>query len=163
MPRRPQLLALTMGCVFACATVGASAQELPTDDTRAASSSDTRLPVSLDRIRQRLEQPTTLLPPSDSGWDAASYPVPTPMFRIDIRQPMWVERPPDDETFDPTMGLPSLGELVVGGLSKIHGATSRYRKRRAERRAREDVSEDLAAFCRLHGCTPPAGASKPSP
>ncbi|HWJ57593.1 MAG TPA: hypothetical protein VNR90_15240, partial [Vicinamibacterales bacterium] len=52
----------------------------------------------------------------------------------------------------PTWGLPSAGELLMDGIEKIHSAASGYKHRRAERRARKEVQDALAAFCAVREC-----------
>ena len=73
-------------------------------------------------------------------------------FRTEVRQPLWVLRPTEEEPFDPTLGLPSIGELLMGGLAKIHSAAVAYKRSRAERRARREVDDALSAFCAVHEC-----------
>jgi hypothetical protein len=110
--------------------------------------SDSDLPVSLDRIRAALkERPPVLQVPAGSSE--------TPTFRIEVRQPIWDLRPIEEDPFDPTLGLPSAGELLMGGIEKIGSAAVNYKRRRAERRARREVEEALAAFCAVHECPGP--------
>ena len=107
------------------------------------------LPVSLARIRAALEQPPPML-----AVPAASAETPT--FRVEVRQPFSMLRSVEDEPFDPTWGLPSAGELLMGGVGKIRSAAVGYKHRRAKRRARREVDDALAAFCAAHGCPAPA-------
>jgi len=113
-----------------------------------AQTRDSDLPVSLERIRAALEQPAPVLqvPATASG---------TPTFRVEVRQPAWDFRPIEEDPFDPTLGLPSAGELLMGGIEKIHSAVVNYKRGRAERRARKEVDEALAAFCAVHACPAP--------
>jgi hypothetical protein len=53
------------------------------------------------------------------------------------------------------MGVPSLGELVVGGIGKIRSAAVGYTRSRAKRKARREVAEALAEFCAVHDCAKP--------
>jgi hypothetical protein len=116
-----------------------------------AQTSDSPLPVSLDRIRAALEEPPPVLqvPAASSGM---------PAFRVEVRQPVWDFRPIEEDTFDPTLGLPSVGELLMGGIEKIHSTVVNYKRGRAERRARREVDEALAAFCAVHECPAPRTA-----
>jgi hypothetical protein len=61
--------------------------------------------------------------------------------------------------FDPTFGLPSAGELVMRGVGKIGSAATGYKKRRAKRRAQQEVQEALEAFCAVQDC-PATGSRK---
>ena len=77
-------------------------------------------PASLKRIRAALAEPPPILqvpPPSGE----------IPTFRVEVRQQAWTFDPLDENTFDPTYGLPSVGELVVGGIGKIKSAAVNYR------------------------------------
>lgn len=112
---------------------------------------DSHLPVSLDRIRAALKEPPPLLQVPASG--------DIPTFRVEVRQSMWVLEPLEEESFDLTMGLPSAGELLMGGIGKIHAAAVGYTRKRAKRRARKEVEEALSAFCAVHEC-PTADAPK---
>jgi hypothetical protein len=118
-----------------------------------AQSDESRLPVSLERIRRALEAPPPVLqpPPPPS-------PTEPPMFRTEVRQPISMTRPVEDEPWDPTMGLPSAGQLVVGGIGKLATAVGNYKRGRAKKRARKEVDEALAAFCATHECPAPAAA-----
>lgn len=113
-----------------------------------AQASASQLPVSLDRIRAALKEPQPVLQvPVESGK--------TPIFRVDVRQPIWGLRPVEDERpFDPTMGLPSAGELLIDGIGKIHSDIVKYKRGRADRRAQKEVADALAALCALRDCPP---------
>jgi hypothetical protein len=105
------------------------------------------LPVSIERIRAALKrQPLLQIPPQ---------PGDTPTFRIEVQGRLSVLPPIDDKPFDPTFGLPSVGELLMGGVQKIGSAVVDYKRRRAERRARKEVDDALAAFCAVHECPMP--------
>jgi hypothetical protein len=41
---------------------------------------------------------------------------------------------------------------LIGGIGKIRSAVVRYKRRRAERRARQEVDEALSAFCAVNEC-----------
>ena len=117
-----------------------------------AQADDSQLPVSIDRIRAALQQqPSPLQLPASSG-DLAT-------FHIEVQGQPFVFRPVDEKPFDPTFGLPSIGELVMGGIEKIRSTAVAYKRSRAERRARKAVEDDLAAFRAARGCPTP-GASK---
>ncbi len=117
-----------------------------------AQTDDSDLPVSIERIRAALKRPPARLQiPAQSG--------DTPTFRIEVQGRFAVLQPIDDKPFDPTYGLPSVGELLMGGVQKIGSAVVDYKRRRAERRARQEVDDALAAFCAVHEC-PTTDASK---
>jgi len=44
----------------------------------------------------------------------------------------------------------------MDGVEKIGSAVVDYKRRRAERRARKEVDDVLAAFCAVHECSLPA-------
>ena len=73
------------------------------------------------------------------------------MFHVEVRERPFLLEPLEEKPFDPTYGLPSLGELVMGGIGKIRSAVHG----RAERRARKEVDDALASFCAVNDC--PAG------
>ena len=103
------------------------------------------LPVSLERIRAGLKEPPPLLQiPAPSG--------DTPTFRVEVQAGLPLLQPIVEEPFDPTYGLPSVGELLMGGIGKIHSAVVTYKRGRAERRARKEVADALAAFCAARSC-----------
>ena len=54
--------------------------------------------------------------------------------------------PLDEQPLDLTYGLPSAGELLMRGIGKIQSSIVNYRRGRAERRARKEVEDALAAF-----------------
>src|SRR5262245_30752268 len=101
-------------------TVGALAMlQAPTQVQ--AQTGTSQLPVSLDRSRAALEEPPPILQiPVESGEK--------PIFRVEVRQSMWALRPIEEERpFDPTMGLPSVGELLMDGIEKIHSDIVNYK------------------------------------
>jgi hypothetical protein len=100
---------------------------------------------SIERIRAALErEPAIRLP--DASWRE------TPMFRIDVRPPNFIMQPIDEKPFDPTFGLPSVGDLLMGGIGKIGSAAVQYKRARTKRRVRKEVDDALAAFCAIHQC-----------
>lgn len=106
---------------------------------------DAHLPVSMERIRAALkEQPPLLQVPAPSG--------DMPTFHVEVRERLPVLQPVDENPFDPTFGLPSVGELMVDGIEKIRSAAANYKRGRAGRRARKEVEDALAAFCATRGC-----------
>jgi len=113
-----------------------------------AQTDESQLPVSVDRIRAALKQPPPILRLPEAPND-------TPTFHIEVRAPHLVLEPIDEEPFDPTFGLPSAGELLMGGIDKIRSAVVRYKRGRAERRARKEVDDALAQFCAVHECPAP--------
>jgi hypothetical protein len=110
-----------------------------------AQAGDSRLPVSLDRIRAALNRPPPQL--RVPAWSNAA-----PTFRTEVHQDYFNPRPIEEEPpLDPTLGLPSVGELLLGGVGKIRSAA----RGRARRRAKEAVAGELAAFCAVHQCAAP--------
>ncbi len=112
-----------------------------------AQNRDPQLPVSLERIRAALEAPPPVVVVAQPSGEI-------PTFRVEVRQQFWAPQPVDEEAFDSTFGLPSVGELVAGGIGKIRSAAVGYKHRRAKRRARKDVEEALETFCAVHECPP---------
>jgi hypothetical protein len=125
--------------LMALSTVGAMALLAPPAQAQISD------PASLKRIRAALAEPPVLQFPPPPSSDI-------PMFRVEIRQQAWTFDPLDEDAFDPTYGLPSVGELVVGGIGKIKSAAVNYKQRRTKRRARKEVQEALEAFCAVHEC-----------
>jgi hypothetical protein len=113
-----------------------------------AQTADPPLPVSLERIRAALNRP----PPV---WQVPPPPGDIPTFRVEVRQPFVDLTPVDEPPFDPTYGLPSVGELLMGGVGKIRSAAVGYKQRRAKRRARQEVADALAEFCAVRTCAQP--------
>ena len=109
-----------------------------------AQAGDTELPVSIDRIRAALNGPQPFQNTSLSG--------DIPTFRVEIQASAFAFRPTEEEAFDYTYGLPSLGQLVMMGIQNVWDAGIRYKRRYAERRARKEVDDALAAFCAVHDC-----------
>lgn len=117
-----------------------------------AQTDETHVPVSLERIRAALEKPPPRL------WIPES-PAALPTFRVEIRRHVSVLQPVDEDPFDPTWGLPSAGELLMRGIGKIGSAA--FGRGRAERVARKEVQEALAAFCAVHECPMPTTHKQP--
>ena len=113
-----------------------------------AQAADSQLPVSMERIRAGLKQPPSLLQLPPPSGDTAT-------FRIEVRARSLVLQPIDEKPFDPTFGLPSVGELLMDGIENIRSAAVDYKRRRAERRARKEVDGALAAFCAVRECSTP--------
>jgi hypothetical protein len=110
-----------------------------------AQTDDAHLPVSMERIRAALtEQPPLLRIPAPSG--------DMPTFYVEVRERLPVLQPVAENQFDPTFGLPSVGELMMDGIEKIRSTMVNYKRGRAERRARKEVEDALAAFCAARGC-----------
>ena len=111
-----------------------------------AQAADSQLPVSMERIRAGLKRPPPLLQvPAPSG--------DLPTFRIEVRARPFVLQPADEKPFDPTFGLPSVGELLMNGIENIRSAAVDYKRRRAERRARKEADAAFAAFCAVRECS----------
>ena len=113
-----------------------------------AQAANSQLPVSMERIRAGLKQPPSLLqvPPPSAD---------TPTFRIEVRERLLLLQSIDEKSFDPTFGLPSVGELLMSGIENIRSAAVDYKRRRAERRARKEVDDALATFCAVRECSTP--------
>jgi hypothetical protein len=113
-----------------------------------AQAADSQLPVSMERIRAALRQPPPILRvPAPSG--------DRPTFHVEVRQRLFVLQPIDEKPFDPTFGLPSVGELLMNGIENIRSAAVDYKRGRAERRARKEVDDALATFCGVRECSTP--------
>ena len=105
-------------------------------------------PVSVERIRAALkEPPPILLVPAPSG--------DRPTFQVEVQQQLFVLQPIEEKPFDPTFGLPSVGELLMTGIEKVRSAAVNHKRRRAERRARKEVDDALATFCGARECSTP--------
>lgn len=80
-------------------------------------------------------------------------------MRVSVATPLCHVQPAPvylrSEYFDPTLGLPSVGELLMGGIGMLHSVATDYQRRRAERRARREVDEALSAFCAVRECPVP--------
>jgi hypothetical protein len=111
-------------------------------------------PASVERIREALKRPPPVL-------QLPAQPTGSPTYRVEVLSPLSVLPPIDDTPFDPTYGLPSVGELLGRGIAKIGSTVSDYKQHRAERRARKEVDDALAAFCAVHECPRPAGDRAP--
>ena len=103
------------------------------------------LPVSLDRIRAALKQPPPVL-------QVPARPEEQPTFRTEVQEHLLDLPPLEEQPFDLTWGLPSAGELLMTGIGKIRSSIVNYKRGRAERRARKEVADALAAFCASRGC-----------
>ena len=105
-------------------------------------------PVSTERIRAALQQPPPiLLAPAPSG--------DKPTFHVEVQQQFIDLQPIDEKPFDPTFGLPSVGELLMTGIEKVRSAAVKHKRRRAEHRARKEVDDALATFCGVRECSTP--------
>src|SRR4051812_37918800 len=93
-----------------------------------AQTDDSQSPVSVERIRAALKQPPPVLRVPASSGDI-------PTFRIEVPGRLIVLQPIDEKPFDPTFGLPSVGELLMDGIGKIGSAAAEYKRGRAARRA----------------------------
>jgi hypothetical protein len=94
----------------------------------------------LDRIRAALQQPPPMVRVP------AAAPSGEPTFRVEVREPVLDLQPIEEKPFDLTYGLPSAGELLMRGIGKIQSGIVNYKRSRAERRARKEVADALAAF-----------------
>ena len=111
-----------------------------------AKAPDQQSSVSIARIRAGLNRPPPLriVVPSDDRTT----------FRSEVRARPFV-LPSNEQAIDPTLGLPTLGELVMDGIENVRSAAVQYKRRRAERRARKEVADVLAAFCAIRECPTP--------
>ena len=109
------------------------------DPERVGLRADAPLPVSLERIRAALKTPPPLVHAPAPSDDPAT-------FRVEVRKLVLDLPPLDEQPFDLTYGLPSAGELLMRGIGKIQSSIVNYRRGRAERRARKEVEDALAAF-----------------
>jgi len=113
-----------------------------------AQAADPDLPVSMERIRAALKEPAPRLRmPGPSG--------DRPLFHVEVQERMPVLQPVEESPFDPTYGLPSVGELLMNGVEKIRSSVVEHKRSRAQRRARKEVEDGLAEFCATHGCSTP--------
>ena len=115
-------------------------------------------PVSADRVREGLQRPEPLrIPP---------IPEPAAHFRVDVEGLFPVETVLDGVRRDlaaqpgfaagrPTgPGSPLAGGLdLLGVVRGLAGRIGGARRARAERNARREVQDALAAFCRVHDCS----------
>jgi hypothetical protein len=62
-----------------------------------------------------------------------------PTFQVEVLAILPLLQPVEEIPFDPTFGLPSVGELLMGGIGKIRSAVVNYKRGRAEHRARKEV------------------------
>jgi hypothetical protein len=115
-----------------------------------AQTADRYGPGSLARIRAALSAPPPVLQPPPPSTDTV------PTFRVEVNQYFSMTAPTEEPPFDPTFGLPSAAELMVGGIGKVRSAVSGYRKRRAKGKARKEVDDALAEFCAVHACPAPS-------
>ena len=104
-----------------------------------AQTADAPLPVSLERIRAALKTSPPLL-------RVPAQPDDSPTFRVEVREQVLDLQPIEEKPFDLTYGLPSAGELLMRGIGKIQSSIVNYKRGRAERRARKEVEDALAAF-----------------
>ena len=100
--------------------------------------------ASLARIRAALAHEPRLLAPAP--------PIEAPTFRVEVEQHIDLTRAVDDPPIDPTMGIPSAAQLLVGGVGKIGSAVAGYKRGRAKRKAAKEVQDALAEFCAVHAC-----------
>ena len=137
---------------FSCAFVVLVALQSPLQ----AQSVEAESAVSLERIRTGLQRPA-----SHVQWQAP--PESTPTFRIEVRQPLFVVPPlAEEKPFDPTFGLPSVGELFMAGIEKARSSIVQAKRGHAERRARKKVDGELTAFCAANDCPAPSVGPPPA-
>ena len=102
------------------------------------------LPVSLERIRAALREPPPIFQVPAPPFEVAT-------FRVEVEQ-FYNAQPIPEEVFDPTYGLPSVGQLMMGGIGQIGSAAAGYKQRRAKKKARKEVEDALAEFCAVNAC-----------
>jgi hypothetical protein len=142
-PRLRRLRAISLSCLLATLVVHQTPVQAQSVDPATAHS-----PVSMERIRAALERE----PAFPNGLAPSSGLAPTgdtPTFRVKIQALL---APVQEDAFDPTFGLPSVGELMMAGIERIRSAAARSIRNRAQRRAQKEVADALAAFCAARGC-----------
>jgi hypothetical protein len=140
------LLTLVLGCAVACAAQ-APAEQTPSE-----------LPVSIDRIKERLNQPAVLQPPAESQADfratvIEAYTLPETALealRRDLAGDLTPRRIPPG-TITPPLVSVDLLQITSYVKRRLGGAL----RARAERNARNDVAAALAEFCAEHDCSVP--------
>jgi hypothetical protein len=136
--------------VFACA-VACAGQE-PTEQNPAA------LPVSIDRIKERLNRPAVLQLPAERKADfritvTEEFTSPETVLealRRELGGDVTPKRIPPG-TISPPLVSVDLLQFVTHMKRQIAGAL----RARAERNAREEVVAVLAEFCAEHDCSVP--------
>jgi hypothetical protein len=131
-----------MRCRFLCLLFGTI---LALQTQIQAQATEPQSSVWIDRIRAGLKRPASLL--------IAVPSTGRPTFRSEVRARPFDLQFNDDRAIDPTMGMPSVGQLVMEGIENVRSAAVQYKRRRAERRARKEVADTLAAFCALRKCS----------
>jgi hypothetical protein len=130
--------------------IGIAAVAVVGPSTARAQTADAYGSTSLARIRAALVEPPPGLQVPPPSTDV------TPMFHVEVTQYFSMRDPSEEPPPDPTWGLPSAGELMMGGIGKLHSAVSGYKKRRARGKAKREVSDALAEFCAVRACPPPS-------
>ena len=116
-----------------------------------AQAAGSSLPVSLARIRAGLEAPPPRLQPPPTTAPAA-----VATFRVEVSQPFSMTPLVEEGPGDPTMGIPSAAELLMGGIGKIHSAVAGYKRGRAKKKARKEVQDAMTEFCAVNACPAPS-------
>jgi hypothetical protein len=137
-------LTLLFGCALACAAQTAAEQDPP------------ELPVSIDRIKERLNRPAVLqLPPERKADFRATVteeftPPETVLeaLRRELSGEVTPKRIPPG-TISPPLVSVDLLQLAMHVKRQISGAL----RARAERNARDEVAAALADFCDQHDCS----------
>jgi hypothetical protein len=144
-----QRVAMMLGGWARFVGIGIAAAAVVAPATAHAQATDAYGATSLARIRAALVSPPPRLhvPPPSTGV--------TPMFHVEVTQYFSMRDPFDEPPADPTWGLPSAGELMMGGIGKLQSAVSGYKKRRARGKAKREVSDALGEFCAVNACPPP--------
>jgi hypothetical protein len=137
-------LALALGCAVACAAQ-APAEQTPSE-----------LPVSIERIRERLNRPSLLQLPTEPEPDfratvIEAYTLPETVLEA-LRRDLAGDLTPKrivPGTIAPPLVSVDLLQLATHLKRTISGAL----RARAERSAREEVAAALAEFCAQHDCS----------
>ena len=137
-------LALVLGCAVACA-----GQE-PAEQDPA------ELPVSLDRIKERLNQPAVLQLPADSRADfrvtvIEANTLPETVLEA-LRRDLAGDLTPK-RSAPGTIAPPLVSVELLQIASYVKRRLSGALRARAERNARADVAAALAQFCAEHDCS----------
>jgi hypothetical protein len=136
--------ALVLGCAMACAG------QVP------AEQNPSELPVSIDRIKQRLNRPAVLQLPAERKADfratvTEEFTPPETVLealRRELGGDVTPKRVPPG-TISPTLVSVDLLQVVTHLKRQIGGAL----RARAERNARDEVAAVLAEFCAEHDCS----------
>src|SRR5688572_27852547 len=137
-------LALLLGCAVACGAQAPAEQTPP------------ELPVSIERIKERLNRPAVLQLPGESQADfratvIESFTLPEPVLealRRDLAGDFTPKRIPPG-----TIAPPLISVDLLQIASQVKRQLSGALRARAQRNARSEVAAALAEFCAEHDCS----------